>query len=125
MALEAGRIDAACTDLIVAGTLNLDSGTFVNVRDVIVQSGGVLNGDTGSIVLSRNFTVLPGGLFNADRAAVVYDTACGPGALLAPVPTPTLGTGMLIALSAAIATLTIFLTGGISRRQNTLNGVGK
>jgi hypothetical protein len=116
IALDAGKIEAACTDLIVAGTLNLDSGAIVNLRDVIVQPGGVLNGNTGSIVLSRNFTVLPGGQYNADRSTVTRDTTCGPGSLPAPIPTPALGNGMLMVLSAALATLTILLTGGIRRR---------
>jgi hypothetical protein len=38
----AGDIDAACTDLIVTGTLNLDSDAFVRLRDVIVEPGGLL-----------------------------------------------------------------------------------
>jgi hypothetical protein len=122
MSLDAGTTEAACTDLIVAGTLNLDSGAFVNLRDVIVQPGGVLNGDTGAIVLSRNFTVLPGGQYNADRSTVTYDTTCGSGRLPAPIPTPTLGSGMLIALSAMLATLTIFLMGRGRGRSRVATG---
>ncbi len=120
--LASGEIDAACTDLIVSGTLNLDSGAFVRLRDVIVQPGGVLNGASGSITLSRNFTVLPGGAYNPQGSALVYDTNCGPGAPAAPIPT--LGSGMLIALGAALALLAAFFLGGMRRRE-TIRGGGR
>jgi hypothetical protein len=72
-----GRYDLACTDLIVAGTLNLDTGPFVNCAKVIGQPGGFLNGGDGVIFLSRKFTVSPGGLFSPQTSTVAYDTACG------------------------------------------------
>jgi hypothetical protein len=115
--LDSGGVDAACTDLIVAGTLDLDAGALVNLRDVIVQPGGVLNGGSGSITLSRNFTVLPGGTYNAERSTLRYDRNCGPGAPVTPVPT--LGSGPLIALGAALALLAAgFLRGAERRRQS-------
>jgi hypothetical protein len=120
--LASGEVNAACTDLVVTGTLNLDSGAFVRLRDVIVQPGGVLNGGTGSITLSRNFTVLPGGAYNAQSSSLSYDTSCGPGAPAAPIPT--LASGMLIALGAALALLATFVLGGM-RRRKTIRGVGK
>jgi len=123
MGLASGGVDAACTDLIVTGTMNLDSGAFVNVRDVIVQPGGVLNGGSGSITLSRNFTVLPGGQYNVQGSSVAYNTNCGLGGPQTPIPT--LGSGMLIALSAALALLATFFLGGVQRRRDTIRGVGK
>ena len=121
--LASGGVNAACTDLIVAGTLDFDSGVAINVRDVIVQPGGVLNGGFGSLTLSRNFTVLPGGVYNAERLSVAYDTTCGPGAPAAPIPT--LGSGMLMALSGALALLATLLPGGVRRRRDTIKGVGR
>jgi hypothetical protein len=115
--IASGRYDLACTDLLVAGTLNLDTGTFVNVRDVIVQPGGVLNGGSGTITLSRNFTVSPGGQFNAQAATVAYDATCGPGA--APAPVPALGDVMLIALSGLLAAMAMFFAGAGAPRRRT------
>jgi len=123
MGLASGGVDAACTDLIVTGTMNLDTGAFVNVRDVIVQPGGVLNGGSGSITLSRNFTVLPGGQYNVQGSSVAYNTNCGLGGPQTPIPT--LDSGMLIALSAALALLATFFLGGVQRRRDTIRGVGK
>jgi len=127
--LAGGGINAACTDLIIAGTLNLDSGAIVNLRDVIVQPGGILNGGSGSITLSRNFTVLPGGAYNVERSSLQYDTNCGPGAPVAPVaplvPIPTLGSGMLLSLSALLALLAAFLLGGVKRQRETIKGSGR
>jgi len=121
--LASGGVNAACTDLIVAGTLNFDSGVAINVRDVIVQPGGVLNGGSGSLTLSRNFTVLAGGQYNAERLSVTYDTTCGPGAPAAPIPT--LGSGMLMALIGALALLATVLLGGVQRRRGTIKGDGR
>jgi len=112
-----GHYDLACTDLFVAGTLNLDSGTFVNVRDVIVRPGGVLNGGSGSITLSRNFTISPGGQFNVQAATVAYNAACGPGA--APSPVPALSSVMLVVLSALLAAMAMFFVGVRAPRRRT------
>ena len=124
MALAGGAVDAACTDLFVAGTLNLDAGAVFNVRDIIVQAGGVLNGGGGSITLSRNFTVAPGGAFNVQAATVAYDATCGPGA--APAPIPTLGSALIAALSGVLAALAMFCAGGGAplRRKNAPKGAG-
>src|SRR5262245_64854072 len=74
MSLSSGKLDLACTDLIVLGTMNVDSAAVVNVRDVIVQPGGILRGGTGSIRFSSNFTVTPGVLFMLERGSVDHDT---------------------------------------------------
>jgi hypothetical protein len=120
--VAAGRVNLACTDLVVSGTLNLDAGTVVKVRDVIVQPGGVLNGGTATLTLSRDFTVLPGGQFNAERSLVTYDAQCGPGAPSTPIPT--LGNEMLVALAAMLAGLAILVLGdgSVRGRRDTING---
>jgi hypothetical protein len=122
MSLAAGTVDAACTNLTIAGTLNLDTGAFVNLNNVVVQPGGVLNGNSGAIALVGNFTVLPGGQFNASGSSVSLLTTCGSLRRTATTPVPTLGAGSLVALSAALALLAMLAAGGMQRRRGTLNG---
>jgi hypothetical protein len=43
--LGSGTVDLACTDVIVAGTLQLASGSIVNARHVTIQAGGAIDGD--------------------------------------------------------------------------------
>lgn len=100
--IAAGKLDLACTDLVVTGTLDLGSGAAFNIRDVIVQPGGTLVGGTSSIALSREFIVQPGGQYVAQDSRLQYDTACGPGR---PSPIPTLGDAMLAALALLLAGL--------------------
>jgi len=124
--LNAGRLDLSCTDLIVAGTLNVNSAAIVNVRDVIVQPGGILHGGAGSITLSRNFTVAAGGQFLAEQGTVNYNTNCGPGLPQSiPENIPALGNEMLIALAALLMGLPMLVLGDgrMQRRRNTTKGV--
>ena len=39
--LNGGALNLSCTDLIVAGTLNVDSGAILNARNVNILPGGV------------------------------------------------------------------------------------
>ena len=116
--LGSGTIDAACTDLIVAGTLNLGTGAFININNVVVQSGGVLNGNSGSISLVGNFTVASGGQYNADSASVRQLNACANIRRMTATPVPTLVSPMLAALSAVLALLATLFLGG-SRSGST------
>lgn len=54
--LGSGTVDLECTDLIVAGTLQLASGSIVNVRHVTIQAGGTLDGGSGILTLGGNWT---------------------------------------------------------------------
>jgi hypothetical protein len=54
--LGTGGLDLACTDLIVAGTLQVNGGAITNVRNVTIQAGGVIDGGTGSIALGGNWS---------------------------------------------------------------------
>jgi hypothetical protein len=78
--LNGGALNLSCTDLIVAGTLNLGSGAILNGRNLIVQPGGIVQGDSGFIALSGNWTVGAGGQFIAGTSDVHFDEICGPGA---------------------------------------------
>jgi hypothetical protein len=75
VALAGGRLDLACTDLDVAGTLSLGNGAVVNARNVIVRPGGVLNGGSGVLEVGGDFV---GGVgFQAAASTVRFTDACG------------------------------------------------
>lgn len=123
MGLDAGSIDAACTDLVVTGKLNLDSGAIFDLRDVIVEPGGVLDGDAGSITLSRHLAVQQGGQFNVPGSSVRFDTSCGPGVPnAATMSIPALGRGTVVALGAVLALLGMSLLRGLRRNQSGVGG---
>ena len=51
-----GTIDLACTDVVVAGTLQIGTGSLVNVRHLTIQAGGTIDGGSGAITLGGNWT---------------------------------------------------------------------
>ena len=65
-----GIFDLACSDLLVAGTLGVDTGQIINVRNVVIQPGGVINGNSGLISLSGNWS--NGGSFAAGTGTVNF-----------------------------------------------------
>ncbi len=77
MSLGSGALDLACTDLIVGGSLQLDSAPVTGVRHVDIQAGGTINGGLGSITLSGNWT--NSGTFNAGSSQINFDDSCGTG----------------------------------------------
>ncbi len=100
VSLSGGSLDLGCTDLFIAGTLNLDQGTLLNVRNLSVLPGGVLNGGSGSFSVAGDFTVNPAGQYNPEGAtALPGNPAC---AEPAPAPVPAMGAGGLIALLAVL-----------------------
>jgi len=91
-----GSIDLCCTDIFIAGTLNLDEGALLNVRNLTVLAGGVLNGGSGSYSVAGDFTVHPGGQFNPEQSTALPGnlTCADP----APAPAPAMGVTGLVAL---------------------------
>lgn len=73
--LDTGSVDLGCGDLIINGELNLDSGTFNNVDNVIINNGGTLNGNSGTINLSGDWTN-NGGTTNPGSSQVTFNTDC-------------------------------------------------
>ena len=71
----AGQTDMACTDVVVAGTLNVNSGGLVNVRHVTIQAGGVIDGGSGAIQLGGNWS--NGGTFTPGTSTVRFNDLCG------------------------------------------------
>lgn len=74
ISLSSGGLDAFCTDLIVAGTLQTNSAPVTNVRHVIIQSGGVLDAGTSSIGLGGNWS--NSGTFTAGGSTITFGDAC-------------------------------------------------
>jgi hypothetical protein len=70
-----GQTDLACTDVIVAGTLQVNSGGLVNVRHLTIQPGGVIDGGSGTIQLGGNWSGT--GTFTAGTSTVRFDDSCG------------------------------------------------
>jgi hypothetical protein len=74
VSLSSGQFDLACTDVVVAGTLRLDTGSVVNVRHVTVQAGGVIDGSAGTVRLGGNWT--NGGQFIPGTSRVEFRDLC-------------------------------------------------
>ena len=70
-----GLTDLACTDVVVGGTLTVDSGSLVNVRHLTIQAGGTINGGSGAIQLGGNWT--NAGTFTAGTSTVRFNDLCG------------------------------------------------
>lgn len=76
--LGPGIVDLACTDLVVAGTLQINGGALKNVRNVSIQPGGVVSGGTGLIEVAGNWS--NAGTFAAGTGGVNFRELCGAGA---------------------------------------------
>jgi len=70
-----GQTNLACTDVVVAGTLLVASGSLVNVRHLTIQPGGTIDGGSGVIQVGGNWS--NGGTFTAGASTVRFDDACG------------------------------------------------
>lgn len=109
-----GLFDLACTDLTVNGTLDIGTGTYVKVRNVVVGQNGVLQGN-GTInysgTLSSSGTVGPG-------VKLAVSAACVPASVAQPIPA--LENSML----AALAALLLLLSGLVMRDKLVLRHRG-
>jgi hypothetical protein len=72
--LNAGQLDLACTDLIVGGTLHVDTGSITNIRHVTIQAGGTLDGGAGTLRLGGDWT--NSGLYTAGSSHVEFRDLC-------------------------------------------------
>jgi hypothetical protein len=76
--LGSGIVDLACSDLVVGGTVRVQSGAVRNVRNVTIQSGGAIDGGSGVIQVGGNWTA--SGSFVAGTGEVDFRDLCGVGA---------------------------------------------
>jgi hypothetical protein len=75
--LNGGSMDLDCGDLVVDGTLNMDTGTLYNVGSVIINSGGTINLDDGTIYVTKDWKN-NGGTVNPGASSLVeWNTKCG------------------------------------------------
>jgi hypothetical protein len=56
--IGSATVHYGCSDVVVAGTLQLSDGALTGVRSVSIGSGGVLEGDSGSLSWSGDWTDL-------------------------------------------------------------------
>lgn len=69
-----GTIDLACSDVVVSGTLQVNSGQLRNVRSVTINPGGAIDGGSGLIEVGGNWT--NSGTFIAGAGAVNFRDLC-------------------------------------------------
>ena len=69
------QTDLGCTDVVVAGTLLVSSGSLVNVRHVTIAAGGTVDGGSGVIQLGGNWS--NGGAFTPGSSTVRFNDLCG------------------------------------------------
>ena len=74
VSLNGGTLDLGCTDLIVAGILQVGSGQVLNARNVTVQPGGAFNGGSGVIEVGGNWS--GNGGFVASSGTVRFRDLC-------------------------------------------------
>ena len=72
--LSGGTLDLGCTDLIVAGTLQVGGGQVLNARHVTIQPSGALDGGSGAIELGGNWSDTGG--FLAGSSTVRFRDLC-------------------------------------------------
>ena len=128
--LHNGFTNLSCTDLIVGGTLDIGTGTYVNVRNVTVASSGAIQG-TGAIIYSGALSV--SGTIQGTVRLVVNpppNVACPAGPPLPGKvvnPAPTLSSSMLVALATLVLVLALFALRGQAapRCRSEVDGADK
>ena len=109
--LFGGLFNLGCTDLNVGGVLETGTGTYVNVRNVTVGSGGIIQG-TGTIrysgTLSVTGTVQPGVKLIVNLPTNVACPGPPPTEVAVVHPAPALSNFMLVSLAALMLLLAFF-----------------
>ena len=72
--LGAGTIDLDCGDLVVDGTLDLDSGILSGIGNVAIGANGTLNAMDGAVNLSGDWN--NAGTFDSGNSLVTINEAC-------------------------------------------------
>jgi hypothetical protein len=75
LALNGGGSDLGCTDLIVAGALQVDSGSITGIRSVNILPGGSITVTTGTLSLSGDWS--NAGSFTAGNGLVSFVDLAG------------------------------------------------
>jgi len=124
--LHDGFYNLGCTDLTVGGTLDIGTGSYVNVRNVTVASTGAIQG-TGAIRYSGTLSV--SGTVEAGVQLIVnspLNVNCpgpqAPGKVVNPAPA--LSSPMLVALSASMTLLAVFALRGRAAQRRSRRAIG-
>lgn len=120
--VSGGVFNLGCNDVAVNGLLDLGTGKYVNVRNVIVGPTGIIQ--RGSIRYSGTLTV--DGTIDPSVELIAnspLDLAC-PGAVAAVTPIPALGRSMLVALALLLLVPALRALRGRAapRRRSEANG---
>ena len=78
VSLGGGSSDLGCTDLIVAGALNVDGGAITGIRNVTIASGGSVTVSSGTISLSGNWANTGTFAGGTGKVAFVDLAGCAP-----------------------------------------------
>jgi hypothetical protein len=78
VSLAAGTLDLGCSDIVIGGTLQVNSGTVINVRNVTIQAGGVIDGGVGTITLAGNWSNSGSFVPGTSTVSFVDNAACAP-----------------------------------------------
>lgn len=86
LSLANGAMDMGCTDITVAGNLQVGSALITNVHNVAIQAGtspdGTLDGGSGSITLAGNWINSGAFIPGASSIFFVDDSGCAPSSTL-------------------------------------------
>lgn len=74
LSVDGGTINLACTDLVVAGTVQVATGNISNVRNLAIMPGGVVEGGSGLITVGGDWT--NNGQFVAGTGTVRFLDLC-------------------------------------------------
>jgi hypothetical protein len=125
--LSDGLFDLSCTDVAVGGLVDMGTGRYVNVRNVLVGPLGVIQ-RSGTIGYSGTLTIQ--GTIQPSVQMVVNpqtDLACpGPPVIvtLEVKPTPALGNSMLVALAVLLLLLALLALRGQATPRPSSAAIG-
>ena len=74
VSVDGGTIDLACTDLVVAGTVQVATGSIINIRHLTILPGGVIDGGSGFLAVGGDWT--NNGQFVAGTGTVRFLELC-------------------------------------------------
>ena len=78
VSLAGATMALGCTDIVVGGTLNLNTATVTGVRNVTIQPGGTVNGGSGSIAVTGNWSNTGSFVAGTGTVSFVDNAACAP-----------------------------------------------
>lgn len=75
--LGSGSLDLGCSDLVVAGTFDVASGSVLQIRDLTIASSGTVDSGSGTLDVAGDWGNDFGGTFSAGSGIVNFVDGCG------------------------------------------------